>query len=134
MIIGSKVVLSLLLALAAAPSASGECRRSGRQGAPRPSHGEPAATGGPEGLSAAPSPWRADRHAGRPVTFDAAGGLSSVALFTASGHWVRTLTCAGPIDWDLKNDAGQPVAAGYYYFVATDTQGRRGRGVVAVLR
>jgi flagellar hook assembly protein FlgD len=52
-------------------------------------------------------------------------------IFTLSGHWVRTIeTTTGTIQWDRKNDAGQFVASGYYFFVATtgdDSQTVKGK-------
>jgi hypothetical protein len=109
----------------------------------------PAATGGTSdlitypvqaiaGLGAArvsPNPWRSDRHAGFPVTFDQLTLGSQVKLFTLSGHWVRTLPALdGYANWDLKNDSGDAVASGLYLYVITNNQGQKTAGKFAIIR
>lgn len=38
-----------------------------------------------------PNPWRSDRHAGAPITFDRITPGAEVKIFTLSAHQVRTL-------------------------------------------
>jgi len=82
-----------------------------------------------------PNPWRVDRHAGSDVTIDGLTQSSEVRIFTVSGRWVRTIAAPdGTGRWDLRNDAGQRVASGVYLYLITDSEGRRGKGTVTVIR
>ena len=67
-----------------------------------------------------PSPWRADRNAGKPVTFDTLPIGSTIKIFTVSGHLVKTLTPAvDSVTWDLTNKSGDRVASGIYLYLIT---------------
>ena len=66
----------------------------------------------PSSVRVYPNPWRADRPT-NVITFDGLTDNSTVKIFTISGRWVRTLSStAGAVNWDLKNDSGDPVASG----------------------
>jgi len=81
-----------------------------------------------------PNPWRANVHGGQVITFDELPADSTIKIFTASAHWVRTLSApAGSATWDLKNDSGDNVASGYYIYLVTNPQGKS-RGILAVIR
>jgi len=83
-----------------------------------------------------PNPWRADRHgSGVPVIFDSLTADSTVKIFTMSGHQVRSLTPAsGKATWDLKNDGGETVASGIYFYSVTDGRADKSQGKLAVIR
>jgi hypothetical protein len=81
-----------------------------------------------------PNPWRADRHTGLNLTFDGLLPNATLKIFSLSAHWIKTLP-AGSNTWDLKNDAGQMVASGYYFFVATTgNSNQTSRGEIAIIR
>jgi len=85
-------------------------------------------------VKAFPNPWRADRHTGIPITFDGLLPNSTVKIFNLAAHWVKTLP-AGTSTWDLKNDAGQMVASGYYLFLSTTGNANQtSHGKIAVIR
>jgi len=65
------------------------------------------------------------------LRFDAAFG-TSIKIFNVAGEMVADIGTAG--EWDGRNDAGSLVAGGVYLFVASDTEGKFGRGKFAVLR
>jgi hypothetical protein len=82
-----------------------------------------------------PSPWRSDLHTGHPITFDGLTVDATVKIFTVSGHWVRTLGPGnGAVTWDLKNDSGDLVASGLYFYLITNDQGQKTRGKLAIIR
>ncbi|HVO33874.1 MAG TPA: IPT/TIG domain-containing protein [Elusimicrobiota bacterium] len=82
-----------------------------------------------------PNPWRSDRHAGVAITFDQLPANSTIKIFTLSGRSVRTLTAMGGFaDWDRTNDDGKTVASGIYLFVASDPQGNKTQGRLAILK
>ena len=82
-----------------------------------------------------PSPWRSDLHGGHPITFDGLTANTTVKIFTVSGHWVRTLGPGnGVLAWDLKNDSGDLVASGLYFYLLSNDQGQKGRGKFAIIR
>lgn len=82
-----------------------------------------------------PNPWRADRHAGLPVTFGSLPPSSVIKLFTASGRHVRTLeSAAGVGRWDLREDDGSSAASGYYLYLITDPAGGKRKGRLALIR
>ncbi len=85
-------------------------------------------------VKAYPNPWRADRHSGIPITFDGLLPNATLKIFNLAAHWIRTLP-AGSNTWDLKNDAGQMVASGYYFFLATTgNSNQTTHGEIAVIR
>jgi hypothetical protein len=69
------------------------------------------------------------------MVFDNLQPDSEVKIFTLAGKWVRTLRApAGSVTWDLKNDAGENIASGYYLYLLKDLDGKQLRGKVAVIR
>ncbi len=85
-------------------------------------------------VKAFPNPWRVDRHAGLNITFDGMLPNATLKIFNVAAHWVRTLP-TGANTWDLKNDAGQTVASGYYYFLSTTgNENQKSRGTIAIIR
>jgi hypothetical protein len=82
-----------------------------------------------------PNPWRSDRHADRMITFTGLNAGGVLKIFTVSGYLVRTLDGTGlPLTWDRKNKSGQYVGSGLYLFVATDGEGNRARGQLAIIK
>ncbi|HVO33565.1 MAG TPA: T9SS type A sorting domain-containing protein [Elusimicrobiota bacterium] len=82
-----------------------------------------------------PNPWRADKHADVPVTFDRLPASAAIKLFTVSGRFVKSLEAdgTGAATWDLTNDGGDHVASGLYlYTVSAD--GQETKGKLAVIR
>jgi len=60
---------------------------------------------------------------------------STVQIFTLSGDLVRELKVSGGgALWNVKNDAGQNIASGIYFFLVTDSQGNSHKGRIAVIR
>lgn len=92
------------------------------------------------GLRIFPNPWRSDRDAGLPITFDHLTAGSSIKLFTFSGHGVRSLGTPAvnngllSVTWDLKNDSGDKVASGVYFYLATDSAGNKNKGELAIIK
>jgi kumamolisin len=92
-------------------------------------------------IYAYPNPWDTRKNsANRFITF--ANGLTStlpdgatIKIFTLSGFLVKTLTVANGIAiWqDLTNDAGQRVASGLYFYVAS-SGGNQVRGTIAIIK
>jgi hypothetical protein len=82
-----------------------------------------------------PNPWRIDKHAGFPITFDNLPLGSTVKIFTVSGHWIRTLTTsAATVTWDRNNDAGEQAASGIYLYLVTDNQGNKTHGKITIIK
>ncbi len=82
-----------------------------------------------------PNPWRSDKHNGFSITFDHLALNSTVKIFTASGHWVKTLPLANSsATWDLTNDAGDNVAAGIYFYLVSTQGGQTARAKFAIIR
>ena len=82
-----------------------------------------------------PNPWRKDKHDGKPITFDQLTGEVTIKIFTVSAHLVKTLgPASGALTWNLTTDSGDPVAAGLYFYQATDSQGNKTRGKLAIIR
>jgi len=82
-----------------------------------------------------PNPWRKDKHAGHPITFDQMGLGSDIKIFTVSGHKVKELDgSSGSVTWDLTNNNGDPVASGIYLYLIKDSQGNKATGKVAIIR
>jgi hypothetical protein len=82
-----------------------------------------------------PNPWRKDKHAGHPITFDQMASGSDVKIFTVSGHKVKELDgSSGTATWDLTNDSGDQVASGIYIYLIKDGQGNKIHGKVAVIQ
>jgi hypothetical protein len=88
-------------------------------------------------LSAAhpyPVPWT-PRSGKTVVTFTSVGDAPVIRIYTLSGALVREMrepAQMGQVDWDLKNESGDPVASGvYYYEVSNDKERATGRLAVA---
>jgi hypothetical protein len=83
-----------------------------------------------------PNPWRADRNAGMPVTFEQPVLKFTVTIMSGfSGRRVKTVTASeGRAVWDLTNDSGSPVSSGTYIYVVKSSAGQIARGRVAVIR
>lgn len=86
-------------------------------------------------VHAYPNPWRADRHTGSMI-FNGLPSGSHVKIYTLNAQWVRSLTEQGGIaTWDLRNDGGENVASGYYFYVVDTPNNRQDlRGKIAVIR
>jgi hypothetical protein len=86
-----------------------------------------------------PNPWRSDKHAAHPsITFAGLTVGTTIKIFTASGHLVKTLSSEpstpSTARWDLTNDSGDKVASGVYLYLITDGKGDKVRGKVAVIK
>jgi len=82
-----------------------------------------------------PDPWRADLHSNLLITFDHMALHSTIKIFTASGHLVRTLSAdGGSTTWDRKNESGDFVASGVYLYLLTDGQGNETKGKLAIVK
>ena len=81
-----------------------------------------------------PNPWRVDRHS-VDVTFDNVSAGASVKIFTINGRLVRELKAAGTkATWNRLNESGERVSSGLYLYTVTDSQGRKMRGKLAIVR
>jgi hypothetical protein len=82
-----------------------------------------------------PNPWRKDKHAGHPITFDQMTSGSDVKIFTVSGHKVKELDgSSGTATWDLTDNSGDQVASGIYIYLIKDSQGNKVHGKVAIIQ
>ena len=82
-----------------------------------------------------PNPWRADKHASLPITFDSLATNSTVKIFTLAGHWVKTLPISSSsVTWDLTNHSGNKVASGLYIYLITNDQNQKTTGQIAIIR
>jgi len=82
-----------------------------------------------------PNPWRMDRNSTKMITFDQMPVGTTVKIFTVSGRWVATLDgTSGTAVWNLNNQDGEPVATGYYIYLATTDAGGKQRGIVGVIK
>jgi hypothetical protein len=86
-------------------------------------------------VKAYPNPWRVDRHS-PPMYFQGVPPNATLIIFTLSMHWVKSIQSAtDPYQWDLTNDAGQPVASGFYFYVVkTGNDLQTVTGKIAVIR
>jgi hypothetical protein len=83
-----------------------------------------------------PNPWRADRHAHFPVTFDGLPPQATVRLYSLSGHAVKTLVsdASGKVFWDRTNQDGDRVASGLYLYTASCADSKPIVGKLALIR
>ncbi len=82
-----------------------------------------------------PNPWDTRRTTNRTMTFAVLPDGATVKLFTLSGFWVKTLTAnGGNAVWDLRNDAGELVASGLYFYLVDSPTGAQVKGKVAIIK
>jgi hypothetical protein len=87
------------------------------------------------GVRAYPDPVRAGEGV-REVAFAHVGEGATLRIFDAAGRFVRALetgTGASDLAWDLKNEGGDEVRSGTYFFRLTGA-GRTAKGKFVVLR
>lgn len=98
----------------------------------QPNLSVPPATGA---LRVYPNPWRADLHAGQPQRFEPLEPVDEVAIYALTGRRLRVLPVSGgKAEWDLRDDAGEPVASGGYFYRVEGPAGERASGKLGVLR
>jgi len=70
------------------------------------------------------------------VTMDNLTDEADILIFKLQGGIVREVHQAGATSfvWDLKNDAGKPVASGVYIVLITNSAGHKFKGKLAVIR
>jgi len=102
---------------------------------PQGSGGGTAAANAPHVL-VYPNPWRANRNAGIPITFEQPILSYTVNILSNySGRHVRTLTATnGIVAWDLTSDSGTKVASGTYIYIITFAGNTTTRGRLAIIR
>jgi hypothetical protein len=77
-----------------------------------------------------PNPWRANRDAGRDVTFADLPENATVKIFTVAGHLVKEIQATGTTaQWNRKTDSGDRAASGLYFYLI-EGQKTRGRLVL----
>jgi len=82
-----------------------------------------------------PNPWDIRRNANRQMTFANLPDAATVKLFTLSGFWVQTLTASnGRATWDLRNNSGDLVASGLYFYLVDSPTGAQVKGKIAVIK
>jgi hypothetical protein len=82
-----------------------------------------------------PNPWRGDRDAGYPITFDQLTGNTTIKIFDLSGHLVNTLSTASvSTTWQRDNSSGVAVASGLYFYVVTNDQGQKVTGKLVIIK
>ncbi len=81
-----------------------------------------------------PNPWRNDKNAGNPVTFDQLTPGTSIRIFTLAGQWVNTLEAESATTWDLRNHEGEKVASGVYVCLFTNNNGEKKRSLLTVIQ
>lgn len=88
------------------------------------------------GAKGYPNPWRIDRHANLPVTFDGMPAGTQIKIFTVAGHFVKELTTdsIGEARWDRTNSSGHAVASGVYIYLLIDPQGNDASGKIAIIK
>jgi thermitase len=81
-----------------------------------------------------PNPWDIRKNNSRLITFANLPDTATLKIFTLSGFWVKTLQPAnGRATWDLTSDAGDRVASGLYFYLATNGD-TKVRGTIAVIK
>jgi hypothetical protein len=84
-----------------------------------------------------PNPFRAELNHQR-VIFDFLTAGSKVRIYDVTGAIVRDLiddNNDGQIIWtDMKNDSGDDVASGVYFYLVTDPSGNKEKGRIGVIR
>ena len=92
-----------------------------------------AGLGGP--VRVYPNPFKASDGTPPLIVFDNLDPNAEVKIFTLSAHWVKSLRATnGVATWDLRNDTGENVASGYYFYVTKAANGDRARGKFALIR
>lgn len=84
-----------------------------------------------------PNPFRAEQGHNK-ITFDFLTAGARVRIYDINGGLVQDLTDDnndGQIFWnDVKNDSGERVASGMYFYLITDPGGRKETGRIGVIR
>ncbi len=87
------------------------------------------------GVHVYPNPWRSDKHATRPVTFDNLTVNTTIKIFTVSWHLEKSLPIANAIStWDLTDDSGNKVASGLYLYLIKTDSGQKKTGKLAIVK
>jgi hypothetical protein len=83
-----------------------------------------------------PNPWRANRNAGVPITFEQPFLNFTVDITSNySGQSIKTLTAAnGTVAWDLTSDTGSQVGSGTYVYTVKSPGQKTTRGKLAIIR
>jgi hypothetical protein len=82
-----------------------------------------------------PVPFRAKR-GDSTITFGDLSQLATIRIFSASGRWVKTLEETdgdGELVWDVKDDDGDPLPSGVYFFLIESSADKK-RGKLVVIR
>jgi hypothetical protein len=80
-----------------------------------------------------PNPYIASKH--DKVYFKEITQDSVIKIFTLAGELVKEIRVSKtPEEWDVKNQAGSPVASGVYIYLITDTVGNKAMGKIGVIR
>jgi len=83
-----------------------------------------------------PNPFRTDRGHTR-IVFDYLTAGSRIRLYDVTGaliHEMNDDNNDGQIIWSVTNESGQKVASGVYFYLITDSGGRKQRGRIGVAR
>ncbi len=87
----------------------------------------------PAQFGVGPNPWKSGTNTGG-IRFFGVSSENDVKIFTESGNMVRSLSASsGSAEWDLRNDSGENVASGMYFYLATAADGMKQRGILAVI-
>jgi len=87
-----------------------------------------------QNVYAYPNPWDIRRTSNRQVTIANVPDTATIKLFTISGAWIRNLTASNSRAlWDLKNDSGEMVASGLYFYIVQNGDSTA-RGTIAVIK
>lgn len=81
-----------------------------------------------------PNPWRADRHAGKPMSVPVGSG-GVLKIFTVTGRHLRSLPSSGGLaSWDLTDSSGFRVGSGYYLYAIEEPGAPQRRGKFVIVR
>ncbi len=82
-----------------------------------------------------PNPWVAGAHGSAPMRFGPLSPGDTVEIYAIDGRRVRTVTASGnTVPWDLRNESGQLVATGGYFYVVRLAGGGTRTGRLGVVR
>lgn len=86
-------------------------------------------------VSVSPNPWVKLKNSQSPMTFANLSPGSVVKIYTTKGELIQTLyPTLDTASWNIKNDDGQWVASGTYYYVITDSKGHSHKSKIVVIR